>query len=424
MGMTMTEKILAAHAGLDSVRPGQLIMAKPDLCMAHDASGPIAMDYYKEAGFTNCKYPEKVIFVMDHFTPNKDIKAAENCRQMKEFAKSLGVKFIDGCCAELGITHALLPEQGYVGTGDLVIGGDSHTVTYGALGAVSCGIGCSDIACFIENGEAWFKVPPTIRINFTGKLKPWVGGKDVVLSIIHKIGVSGALYHAVEFGGPGLKNLPMDARFTISNMMVEAGGKNGIFEVDDVTLAYEEGRTKRPITVYQPDPDAVYESVMEVNLDEIELMVALPHLPGNGCPVKDCEKIRMDEVFIGSCTNGRISDLEMAARVLKGHKVDPDIRVLVVPATPQIYMEALKKGYIETFLEAGCVISPPNCAACGGGHMGLMAAGERVLTTTNRNYRGRMGHIDSMIYLAGPAVAAATAIKGVITSPEEIDIAE
>ncbi len=420
MGMTMSEKILAAHAGLDSVRPGQLILAKPDLCMAHDASGPIAMNYFKEAGFSSCRYPEKVIFVMDHFTPNKDIKAAENCREMKAFAAELGVKFIDGCCGELGITHALLPEQGWVASGDLVIGGDSHTVTYGALGAFSSGIGCSDIACFIAKGDAWFKVPATIRVNLTGELKPWVTGKDVMLHLIHRIGVSGALYKTLEFGGPGLKNLSMDSRFTIANMAIEAGGKNGIFEVDDVTLAYEKERVGRDLRVYAPDLDAVYEKVIDLDLSEVELMVAFPHLPSNGIPVREAEKRRMDEVFIGSCTNGRISDLEMAAKILKGRKVAKGLRVLVVPATPWIYREALKRGYLETFLDAGCVISPPNCAACGGGHMGMIAKGERVLTTTNRNYRGRMGHIDSEIYLASPATAAATAITGVITSPEEL----
>ena len=420
MGMTMTEKILAAHAGLDFVKAGQLIMAEPDLCMAHDASGPIAMSYFKDAGFKTAKYPEKVMLVMDHFTPAKDIKAANNCVEMKAFAKELGLTFIDGCTAELGITHALLPEQGYVATGDLVIGGDSHTVTYGALGAVSMGIGCSDIACFIANGKAWFKVPSAIKVNFTGKLKPWVTGKDVMLWIINKIGVSGALYKTLEFGGPGLKNLTMDDRFTIANMAVEAGGKNGIFHVDEVTLAYEKEHTNRELRIYESDPDAVYESVLEVPLDEIDLMVAFPHLPGNGKRVKDAEKVAVDEVFIGSCTNGRISDLAMAAKVLKGRKVKKGLRVLVVPATPAIYREALKLGYLETFLDAGCVISPPNCAACGGGHMGMMGKGEKVLTTTNRNYRGRMGHIDSEIYLASPATAAASAVTGVITSPEEL----
>lgn len=422
MGMTMTEKILAAHAGLESVKPGQLIKAKPDLCMAHDASGPIAMNYFKDAGFDSAKYPEKVIFVMDHFTPAKDIKTAENCRQIKEFCRQYGLRFIDGCLSKTGITHALLPEQGWVATGDLVIGGDSHTVTYGALGAVSSGIGCSDIACFIATGEAWFKVPPTIRVNLTGELKPWVTGKDVMLHLINKISVSGALYKALEFGGPGLKNLSMDSRFTIANMAIEAGGKNGIFEVDDITLEYEKGRADHKLRVYKPDPDAVYEQVIDLDLGEVELMVALPHLPENGVPVKNAPKVKMDEIFIGSCTNGRISDLAMAAKVLKGHRVAEDLRVLIVPATPTIYKEMVKLGYMETFLDAGCVISPPTCAACGGGHMGMMGKGEKVLTTTNRNYRGRMGHIDSEIYLCSPATAAASAITGYITSPEEIDL--
>lgn len=420
MSMTMSEKILAAHAGLDSVSPGQLITAKPDLVMAHDCSFPLVLKYFNEAGFNTVKEKDKMFIVMDHFTPNKDIKAAENCREAKEFSEKYGISHFFGGGGDTGITHAFLPEQGYVCTGDLVIGGDSHTVTYGAIGAFSTGIGCSDIASWLVTGQAWFKVPSTIKFNLTGELKPWVTGKDVMLWIINKIGVDGALYRTMEFDGPGLKNLSIESRLTISNMAIEAGGKNGIFAVDEDTLAYEKGRAKHDITVFKSDADAKYEKIIDVNLSDIDLMVAFPHLPENGSPVQESGEVLLDEVFIGSCTNGRISDLEVAAKIMKGHKVAKGLRVLIVPATPAIYLEALRRGYLETFMEAGCAISPPNCAACGGGHMGLMGKGEKVLTTTNRNFRGRMGHIDSEIYLTSPAVAAASALVGKIASPEDV----
>lgn len=423
MGMTMTQKILAAHAGLESVQPGQLVTVSPDLAFAHDVSAPVVLNYFEQNGFDKVKYPERMFLIMDHTTPCKDIKSAENCRRVREFAKSHGIeRFIDGGTGQTGICHGVIPEQGHVAPGELVIGGDSHTVTYGAVNAFSTGIGVTDIASWMVSGVVWVKIPSAIKFYVTGELKPWVSGKDVMLWIIHKIGVSGALYKSMEFMGPGLKHLSMDARLTIANMSVEAGAKNGIFAYDEITEEYMKGRVDRPFTAWAPDEDAEYEETIEVNLSEIEPMVAFPHLPGNGKPVREAEKIELNEVFIGSCTNGRLSDLEAAAKVLKGHKVKEGLRVIVVPATPQIYKDALKLGYLETFLDAGCVILNPNCAACGGLHMGMMGKGEKVLTTTNRNFRGRMGHIDSLIYLASPATAAASAITGVITSPHEIEI--
>ncbi len=425
MGMTMTQKILAAHAGLDSVKPGQLITVSPDLTFMHDVSGPVVLNFLEDAGFDKVRYPDRLFIVLDHTTPCKDIKSAENCRRIKEFALSHGIKnFRDGGTGDTGICHAIIPEQGFAAPGELIIGGDSHTVTYGALNAFSTGIGVTDIASWMASGVTWLKVPSAIKFYVTGELKPWVSGKDVMLWIIHKISVSGALYKSMEFVGPGLKNLSMDARLTISNMSVEAGAKNGIFAFDDITREYVEGRVNRPYTTYEPDEDAEYEDVIEVDLSKIEPMVAFPHLPGNGVEVKKAEKVELDEVFIGSCTNGRLSDLAAAAKVLKGHKVKKGLRVIVVPATPTVYKDALKLGYLETFLDAGCVILNPNCAACGGLHMGMIGKGQKVLTTTNRNFRGRMGHIDSLIYLASPATAAASAITGVITAPDEIEIKE
>ena len=415
----MTEKILAAHAGLNSVKPGQLIKAKLDLVMGNDATFPVSLNEYRRADFQKVFHKDKVILVMDHFTPNKDIKAAENCRLSREFAKGVGLKhFYD--VGQVGVEHVLLPEKGLVAPGEVVIGGDSHTCTYGALGAFSTGVGSTDVTAGMVTGKTWFKVPATIKFNFVGKLKPWVSGKDVILWIIHKIGVSGASYKAMEFSGLGLKNLSIDDRFTIANMVIEAGGKNGIFNVDEVTLAFLKGRVNRNFQVYRSDTDAEYDQIIEVDLSQIELMVAFPHLPSNVRPVRNSGQVAIDEVFIGSCTNGRISDLAVVAKILKGRKVAKWLRVLIIPATPFIYKEAMKKGYLETFLNAGCAISTPTCGACGGGHMGLMGKGERVLSTSNRNFVGRMGHIESEIYLASPAVAAASAIVGKITSPEEI----
>lgn len=419
MGMTMTEKILANHAGLDFVKPGQFIKAKIDLVMGTDATFPVSLNEYRKAEFKKVFNKGKVILVMDHFTPNKDVKSAENCRLCREFAKEVDLKYFYDT-GQVGIEHVLLPEQGFVAPGEVIIGGDSHTCTYGALGAFSTGMGSTDITGGIATGETWFKVPSTIKFNFIGKLKPWVSGKDIIIWIINKIGVSGALYKAMEFDGEGLKELSIDDRFTISNMAIEAGGKNGIFAVDEETLSYLAERVHRDFQVYHSDKDAEYEKIIDVDLSQIELMVAFPHLPSNARPVQDAGKVDIDEIFIGSCTNGRLSDLEIAAKILKDKKVAKWLRVLIIPATPKIYEEAMDRGYLKTFLDAGCAISTPTCGACGGGHMGLLGKGERVLSTSNRNFVGRMGHIQSEIYLSSPAVAAASAITGKITSPEEI----
>lgn len=416
MGMTLTEKILAFHTGLETVKPGQMIKAKVDLVMANDATFPVALKEYRKAGFKEVFDKKKIVLVMDHFTPNKDIKAAENCRLCREFAKEKGIEhFYD--VGQMGIEHVLLPEKGLVAPGELIIGGDSHTCTYGALGAFSTGVGSTDIVAGIVTGEVWLKVPSTIRFNLVGELNPWVCGKDIILYIISKIGVAGALYKSMEFGGPGLKKLSMDDRFTIANMAVEAGAKNGIFVVDNTTLNYIYERIDRNITVYSPDEDACYDKVIDISLNAIAPVVALPSSPANGRPVNEISNVPIDEVFIGSCTNGRLSDLAVAASILKGKKVARGVRTIIVPATPAIYKEAMRHGYLETFIEAGCAISTPTCGACGGGHMGLMGKGERVLSTSNRNFVGRMGHADSEIYLASPAVAAASAITGKITDP-------
>lgn len=422
MSMTMTQKILAAYAGLESVTAGQLIKVQPDLVMAHDVSMPVVLNFYEMGGFKKVKYPEKMFLPMDHFTPCKDIKAAENCRRVREFAQANGIeRFIDGGTGPVGICHALIPEQGLIAPGELAVGCDSHSTTYGAVGAFSSGFGVSDVASWMATGETWLKVPAAIKFHVTGELKPYVSGKDVMLWIIKTIGVDGALYKSMEFSGPGLKSLSMDARLTIANMAIEAGAKNGIFPVDDITREYLKGRVDRPYKEYCADEDAVYDSVVEVRLDEIDAMVAFPHLPENGHRVKDIkEKIYLTEVFIGSCTNGRISDLEAAAKILEGRKVAKGVRVLITPATPTVFKEALRLGYVNTFVEAGCVILNSNCAACGSGHMGIIGKGEKALTTTNRNFRGRMGHIDSEIYLASPATAAASAIAGYICGPEDI----
>lgn len=416
MGMTLTEKILASHTRLETVKPGQMISAKVDLVMANDATFPVSLKEYRKEEFTKVFDKQKIVLVMDHFTPNKDIKAAENCRLSREFAQEKGIEhFYD--VGQMGIEHALLPEKGLVAPGELIIGGDSHTCTYGALGAFSTGVGSTDVAAGIVTGEVWLKVPSTIKFNLMGELMPWVSGKDIILYILSKIGVAGALYKSMEFDGPGLKMLSMDDRFTIANMAIEAGAKNGIFAVDNVTLDYINERVNRSYTVFSPDADAYYERVIDVNMSEITPMVALPHLPSNGLPVNEVYDIELDEVFIGSCTNGRLSDLAVAASILKGKEVSKGIRTIIIPATQAIYKEAMKLGYLETFIDAGCAISTPTCGACGGGHMGLMGKGERVLSTSNRNFVGRMGHAESEIYLSSPAVAAASAITGKITDP-------
>ncbi len=415
MKMTMTQKILARHAGLPEVEPGQLIEANLDLVMASDATFPISLSTFRRAGFDRVFDSNKVVLVMDHFTPNKDIKAAENCRLCREFAREQGMEanFFD--VGRMGVEHALLPEQGFVAPGETVIGGDSHTCTYGALGAFSTGVGSTDVCIGAYTGQTWFRVPPAIRFELIGHKKPGISGKDVILYILSKIGVSGAAYMSMEYGGPGLAELSMDDRFCMANMAIECGAKNGIFEVDDITREYLRGRIKRPFTEYTADGDEAYVSVVTIDLSEVRPMVALPSLPGNGIPVDEISKVKVDEVFIGSCTNGRISDLAAAAEILQGKHVAPGVRVLIVPATPQVYLDAIEAGYIKTFIESGCAVGTPGCAAFGGGHMGLMGKDEVVLSTSNRNFVGRMGHIDSKIYLCSPATAAASALAGFIT---------
>ncbi len=416
MAMTMTQKILAAHAGLPEVRAGQLIRAKLDLVLGNDITSPVAINEFDKAGFSSVFDREKIAMVMDHFAPNKDIKAAEQCKQCRAFARRFDVKnYFD--VGEMGIEHALLPEKGLVAPGDCVIGADSHTCTYGALGAFSTGVGSTDMAAGMATGEAWFKVPAAIRFVLTGKLGPYVSGKDVILHIIGRIGVDGALYKSMEFTGPGLASLTMDDRLCIANMAVEAGAKNGVFEVDEVTMAYIRGRVNREIAVYQADPDAVYEQTVEIDLSSIEPTVAFPHLPENARTFDQIGEIPIDQVVIGSCTNGRISDLAAAAEILKGRHIAEGVRAIIIPATQAIYKEAMKRGYLETFLDAGCVVSTPTCGPCLGGYMGILAAGERCVATTNRNFVGRMGHVDSEVYLASPAVAAASAVMGKIADP-------
>jgi len=421
MKMTMTQKILAKHAGLASVEPGQLIEASLDLVMSSDATFPISIKTFQDAAFDSVFDPRKVVLVMDHFTPNKDIKAAENCRLCREFAMAQRIEnFYD--VGRMGIEHALLPEQGLVAPGEVVIGGDSHTCTYGALGAFSTGVGSTDVCVGAVLGKTWFKVPAGIRFELEGEKAPDVSGKDVMLFILSQIGVSGAAYCSMEFGGPGLACLTMDDRFTMANMAIECGAKNGIFEVDGQTTSYLTGRTDHAYEQVEPDGDGAYERIVHVDLTKIRPMVALPSLPSNGVPVQELkEKIKVDEVFIGSCTNGRLSDLAAAAAVLKGRKAARDVRTLVIPATQEVYRKALEAGYIETFLEAECAVGTPGCAACGGGHMGLMGKNEVVLSTSNRNFVGRMGHIDSKIYLCSPATAAASAVAGWITSAEQLE---
>ncbi len=419
MGMTMTQKILAAHAGLQDVKAGQLIRAKLDMVLGNDITSPVAIREFEKEGFDSVFDRGKVSMVMDHFTPNKDIKAAEQCLQCRTFAKRFNIEnFYD--VGDMGIEHALLPEKGLVAAGECIIGADSHTCTYGALGAFSTGVGSTDMAAGMATGEAWFKVPEAIRFHLTGKLGPMVSGKDVILHIIGLIGVDGALYQSMEFMGPGLASLSMDDRLCIANMAIEAGAKNGIFQVDEITRAYMEGRVTRPFTAYDPDPDAVYARTIEIDLSAILPTVSFPHLPENTKTIDEVGEIPINQVVIGSCTNGRLSDLAVAAEIMKGKRVNPNVRAIVIPATQQIYLDSLEKGYLRTFVEAGCAVSTPTCGPCLGGHMGVMAAGERCVATTNRNFVGRMGHVTSEIYLASPAVAAASAITGKISDPREV----
>lgn len=421
MGMTMTQKILAAHAGLDSVEAGQLIEAKLDIVMANDITGPMALPIIKQMS-DKVFDKDKVVFVPDHFTPNKDIKSAENSKAIREYAKEQGLSwyFEQG---KSGVEHAILPEAGVVTAGDLIIGADSHTCTYGALGAFSTGMGTTDVAAGMATGMAWFKVPSAIKFVLTGKPSQYVSGKDVIIHIIGKIGVDGALYKSMEFAGEGIENLSMADRFTIANMAIEAGAKNGIFPVDDKTKEYLAEHCKKEYRVFEADDDAVYEQVVEIDLSEVRPTVAFPHLPGNAKTIDEIEAmepIKIDQVVIGSCTNGRMEDMRRAAAILKGQTVHHDVRVMVVPATQKIYKQCIKEGLMEIFVDAGCAVNTPSCGPCMGGHMGVMAAGEKCVSTTNRNFVGRMGHVDSLIYLASPEVAAASAIAGYIANPEKV----
>ena len=419
MGMTMTQKILAAHAGLDSVKAGQLIMAKLDLVLGNDITSPVAINEFEKNGFGEVFDKDKIALVMDHFVPNKDIKAAQQCKQCRMFAKSFDItNYYD--VGDMGIEHALLPEKGLVAPGELVIGADSHTCTYGALGAFSTGVGSTDMAAGMATGKAWFKVPSAIRFELKGALRPFVSGKDVILHIIGMIGVDGALYRSMEFGGEGLKSLSIDDRLCMANMAIEAGAKNGIFEVDDVTLAYVGERVSRNYTVYSADSDAEYDETYVIDLSAIEPTVACPHLPENTKEARELTDIVPDQVVIGSCTNGRLSDMKAAAEVLKGRHVAKGIRCIIIPATQTIYKECIRLGYIDTFIDAGCVVSTPTCGPCLGGYMGILAEDEIAVATTNRNFVGRMGHITSKIYLASPEVAATTAVMGRICDPRDL----
>lgn len=419
MGMTMTQKILAAHAGLPSVRAGDLIEAKLDLVLGNDVTTPVAIKVFRDTGFTDIFDKDKIAIVLDHYTPCKDIKSAQLCKTAREFAKEHAIThFYD--VGQAGIEHALLPEKGLAAPGELIIGADSHTCTYGALGAFSTGVGSTDMAAGMASGENWFKVPSAIQVVLTGKPGKWITGKDVILHLIGQIGVDGALYQSLEFTGPGVAELGMDDRFTIANMAIEAGAKNGIFPVDEKTVEYISKRVNRPWTVYEADPDAQYTSVVTIDLSELKPTVSLPHLPSNTRTIDEVKGMPIDQVVIGSCTNGRISDLRCAASLLKGRKVAPGIRCIVIPATQDVSMQCLKEGLTETFLEAGCVFSVPTCGPCLGGHMGCLAEGERAVSTTNRNFVGRMGHTESEVILASPAIAAASAVKGCLASPEDL----
>ena len=420
MGMTISQKILARHAGREMLEPGELINCQLDLVLGNDVTAPVAIAEFKKLGIDKVFDQSRVVLVPDHFTPNKDIKSAEQCKILRDFARQYEIEnyFEIG---QMGIEHCLLPEQGLVVPGDLVIGADSHTCTYGARGAFATGVGSTDMAAGMATGEAWFKVPESIKFVYYGRLPRWVGGKDLILHTIGDIGVDGARYMSMEFTGEVIENLSIDNRFTMANMAIEAGGKNGIFAADEITLDYVKKRAKRPFELYQSDPDAVYFDIKEYDVSQLEPVVAFPHLPENTRPVTEATHVSLDQVVIGSCTNGRIEDLEITASLLKGQKVHPEIRVIIFPGTREIYLEALRRGYIETFIEAGAVVSTPTCGPCLGGHMGILARGEKALATTNRNFVGRMGHPESEVYLASPAVAAASAVKGRITAPWELE---
>lgn len=419
MGMTMTQKILADHAGLDKVVAGQLIEANLDMVLGNDVTSPVAINEMNKFGRTSVFDKTRISLVMDHFTPNKDIQSAENCKQVREFAKKNDIlHYYD--VGNMGIEHALLPEQGIVTCGDCIIGADSHTCTYGALGAFSTGVGSTDMAAGMVTGKAWFKVPSAIKVVITGKKAPYISGKDVILHLIGRIGVDGALYKSLEFTGDGIKELSMDDRLCIANMAIEGGAKNGIFPVDDITLEYVKGRSLREYKVYEADEDAEYDSVVEIDLSTLKPTVACPHLPENTKTVDELDKLEIDQVVIGSCTNGRMEDMRIAASILKGKKIAKGIRCIVIPATQSIYLQCIKEGLAEIFVEAGAIVSTPTCGPCLGGHMGILAAGERAVSTSNRNFVGRMGHTKSEIYLASPAVAAASALAGYIADPRNV----
>ncbi len=417
MGMTMTQKILAAHAGKDEVHAGELVMAKLDLVLGNDITTPVAIGEFPKFGRKTVFDREKIALVPDHFAPNKDIKAATQCATMRCFAKEQSIKNYFEVGHDCGVEHALLPEKGLVTAGDCIIGADSHTCTYGAVGAFSTGVGSTDMACGMATGETWFRVPGAIKVEVKGKFRPNVSGKDLILHLIGMIGVDGARYQSLEFAGEGLKSLTMDDRFTIANMAIEAGAKNGIFPVDEATLEYLKAHGAKEPVVYAADEDAVYERTVGIDLDGLEPTVAFPHLPENTRKIGDVGDIKIDQVVIGSCTNGRIGDMRIAAGIIKGKKVHPDVRCIVIPATQRVWLEAMKEGLLEIFAEAGCVVSTPTCGPCLGGYMGILAKGEKCVATTNRNFVGRMGHVESEIYLASPAVAAASAIAGRITAP-------
>ena len=421
MGMTMTQKILAAHAGLDKVAPGQLICANLDMILGNDITSPVAIDEFNKVGFKTVFDKDRISLVMDHFAPNKDIKAAEQCKQCRSFAKRFDIEnFYD--VGDMGIEHALLPEKGLVAPGECIIGADSHTCTYGALGAFSTGVGSTDMAYGMANGEAWFKVPEAIKINITEKLNEYVSGKDVILHLIGMIGVDGARYQSLEFTGDGIANLSIDDRLCMANMAIEAGAKNGIFQVDDITKEYLTQKVSRKYEIYNADDDAKYTRTIDIDLSKISYTVSFPHLPDNTRTFDEDEikNININQVIIGSCTNGRLSDMAVAAELLEGKRIHKDVRAIIIPATQKIYKECIRLGYLETFINAGCAVSTPTCGPCLGGHMGILAEGERCVATTNRNFVGRMGHVKSEVYLASPAVAAASAITGKISSPKEV----
>ena len=418
MGMTMTQKILARAAGVERCHAGELLMCKLDLVLGNDITAPVAINEFHRMGAVKVFDPAKIALIPDHFVPNKDIKAATLAKQMREFARAQHIVHYYEV-GRVGIEHALLPEQGIVAPGEVIIGADSHTCTYGAVGAFSTGVGSTDMAVGMATGECWFKVPEAVKVVLTGKMKPWVSGKDVILHLIGEIGVDGALYQSLEFTGDGVKEIPMDGRLTIANMAIEAGAKNGIFPVDDVCREYLKGRVTREWTAFEADPDAEYSRTVTINLDELDMTVSLPHLPENTRPARECRQT-IDQVVIGSCTNGRISDMRVAAQILKGHKVSDHVRCIVIPGTQQVVKDCLKEGLVDIFIDAGAIFTMPTCGPCLGGFCGVLADGERAVSTTNRNFVGRMGHTGSEIILASPAVAAASAIMGRVATPEEV----